>query len=94
MSRSRLTPVSRGVPVIEAAVADHVGEIVMDHGIAGDNIGGVKIIPKRRRFYYGDDGIETFTVKCVTLDALLADEQAVDVALMDVEGSEVAALRG
>jgi FkbM family methyltransferase len=82
------------IRVIEAAVADHAGEITMERGLAGDNTGGVKILPKRRRFYYGYDGIETFAVKCDTLDALLADEPAVDVALMDIEGSEVAALRG
>lgn len=57
------------------------------------NSGGSKREPKTRRDFYYDDNPETVDVPMVRLDDLFAG-QAFDVAVVDVEGSEIFAFQG
>jgi FkbM family methyltransferase len=79
------------VKVFEVAASDRFGTV--DFLMASANSGGSKIAPPRRRFRFVFDRPVATAVVCSPLDALLPDADA-DLVVLDVEGSEVVAIRG
>ncbi|MBO6561037.1 MAG: FkbM family methyltransferase [Nisaea sp.] len=55
--------------------------------------GGSKVLPKHNLESYLDKDAQVISVECDTVDALFPD-QSFDLVLMDIEGSEHAALQG
>jgi FkbM family methyltransferase len=82
----------RNVSVIEKAVMDHPQSIEIFASPA--NLGGGAVA---RASWYEDPNLaahERHRVEAVTLDTLAADMPSVDLIHMDIEGCELAALRG
>jgi FkbM family methyltransferase len=79
--------------VIQAALGDHAGEAVLSGAAPGY---GAASIYERHDTYFGDMSAHQERVSMVTLDEVIAQYSIdrVDLLKLDVEGAELAALRG
>lgn len=79
--------------VVQAALGDHQGEAVLSGTSPGF---GAAALYERHDTYFGDMGAHHENVRVVTLDDVLGalDVYRVDLLKLDVEGAELAALRG
>jgi FkbM family methyltransferase len=74
----------------EAAVSDQAGETTFFHTLGDDAYSGLKRTDNAPRV----TGVQEIKVKLVTLDDALPKNYMVDVLKIDVEGAELAVLRG
>jgi FkbM family methyltransferase len=77
------------VTVVSAAVSDHTGIATFHHAVAFPGYSGL-----RPQDYPGETRVEEIDVPMATLDELVGDPGDVDFVKIDVEGAELAVLRG
>ncbi|HRK31544.1 MAG TPA: FkbM family methyltransferase [Tepidisphaeraceae bacterium] len=79
-----------GVTINEAAVSDSAGETTFFHTLGDDAYSGLKRTDGAPRI----TGVQEIKVKLATLDDALPENYLVDMLKIDVEGAELAVLRG